>query len=189
MTQPNEYKSWLAIWDMMSNWDTMSKSNCDQQFHSQKTVHEDNYCLHLLDMCFLWRLVWWGKTKRTTSNEAPTSDKAFAREGRLWWKEKTRKSLPSKERNATKAEEKLDAKGDKNLGSKTLSSGNRYWALDVTQHPPLHHPSETCHDSSTLPSYQGSVTYIINQPISTSHYLGTYQCKWVSILGNAFGGY
>jgi hypothetical protein len=38
----------------------------------KKTVHEDNYCLHLLDMCFLWRLVWWGKTKQTTSIEAPT---------------------------------------------------------------------------------------------------------------------
>jgi hypothetical protein len=37
-------------------------------------------------------------------------------------KKKTRKSLPSKERNATKAEEKLDDKGDKNVGSKTLSS-------------------------------------------------------------------
>ncbi len=119
---------------MMSNWDMMSKSNCDQQFHSQKTVHEDNYCLHLLDMCFLWRLVWWGKMKWTTSNEAPTSNKAFAREGRLWWKEKTRKSLPSKEINATKAEEKLDAKGDKNLGIKL---GCKKYFCSVTYWAPV----------------------------------------------------
>lgn len=145
-TQPNKYKSWLAIWDMMS------KSNCGQQNHSQKTVHEDNYCLHLLDMCFLWRLVWWGKTKQTTSNEAPTSNKAFAREGRLWWKEKTRKSLPSKERKCNQGRGKAWCQGrqkPRKQNPKLMVTDIEPWMWPSTHHHTIHQKPVMIH-----PHYQ-----------------------------------
>ncbi len=59
---------------------------------------------------------------------------------------------------------------------------------NVMQHPPVHHPLETHYDSvvllmdEPLPCNPCStvVTYLVNPPTSTLHYLVNYLCKWVS---------